>query len=126
MANAVITTAARKKLLQARAGDIILPKITGMAFGNGGMDGAGEVVEASDSQTGLRSEIFRKPVDGHEFLNDTTCRYSCTLENTELVGEFISEIALYDADGDLVAVKNFRSKGKDSDIEMVFYIDDMF
>ena len=53
-------------------------------------------------------------------------RYECTLENDELVGQYISELALYDEDGDLVAIKNFLRKGKDSDLEMVFQMDDEF
>ena len=39
--NVVITKKAREKLVKARAGAIALPKIVGMAFGNGGVD-AGE------------------------------------------------------------------------------------
>lgn len=67
-----------------------------------------------------------KRLGGHEYLNDTVCRYSCTLEASELAGKSISELALYDADGDLIAIKNFSGKGKDDDLEMTFNIDDTF
>ena len=42
--NVIITKTARKKLVQARAGIIALPKIVGMAFGSGGVNSKGEVV----------------------------------------------------------------------------------
>ena len=42
--NVVITKKAREKLVKARAGDLTLPKIAGMAFGNGGVDADGTVI----------------------------------------------------------------------------------
>lgn len=126
MAEAVVTKAARKKMVKARAGDIVLPKIVGMAFGCGGVSSDGSVLEPSPEQTALNQELMRKEVDGHEYLNDTTCRYTCTLGYADLAGEDISELGLYDAEGDLVAVKNFSAKGKDADIEMTFNVDDTF
>ena len=41
--NVVITKTAREKLVKARAGVIVLPKIVGMAFGNGGEIGRAHV-----------------------------------------------------------------------------------
>ena len=38
MAGTTVTTKAKKKMLQARAGIAALPKITGMAFGTGGVN----------------------------------------------------------------------------------------
>lgn len=124
--DAVVTKKARNKILKARAGDLVLPKITGMAFGDGGVDDDGSIIVPSVEQTELHSELLRKEVSGHEYLNDTVCRYSCTLEASELAGKSISELALYDADGDLIAIKNFSGKGKDDDLEMTFNIDDTF
>lgn len=125
MADAVVTNIAREKMLKARAGDITLPKIVGIAFGSGGISD-GEVVVPIASQTALKRELLRKPVTSHTFVDTTTCRYSCTLSADELAGQSISEIALYDEDGDLLAIKNFTAKGKDSDIEMTFNVDDAF
>ena len=42
------------------------------------------------------------------------------------MGNAISEIALYDTDGDYVGLKTFRTKYKDEDMEMVFELDDQF
>ncbi len=126
MENVIITKTARKKLVQARAGAIQLPKIVGMAFGSGGVDSAGSVQAPAGEQITLKKEIFRKNIDKYTFTDDTTCKYECTLAENELAGKYISEIGLYDADGDILCIKTFTSKGKDSDVEMTFTIDDMF
>ena len=53
-------------------------------------------------------------------------KYITTLAQTTLKGQVINEIALYDEDGDLLAIKVFSDKGKDGDMEMVFEILDRF
>ena len=124
--NVVITKKARMKLVKARAGAITLPKIVGMAFGNGGVDENGTVIEPLDTQMTLASELYRKPIDEYSFPEDCICRYECTLLENELAGEEISEIGLYDEDGDIVCVKNFTRKGKDDDVEQTYVLDDIF
>ena len=124
--NVVITKKARENLVKARAGAIQLPKIVGMAFGNGGVDAAGEVIPPTETQTGLANEIFRKEIDGYSFPADTTCRYECTLAESELAGEEISEVGLYDEAGDVVCIKTFMRKGKDGDVEQTYTLDDIF
>lgn len=124
--NVIITKKARVKLVKARAGAIELPKIVGMVFGNGGVDANGVVIPPTELQTGLTSELFRKEIDGYSFPADTTCRYECTLLESELVGEEISEIGLYDEEGDIVCVKAFTRKGKDDDVEQTYTLDDIF
>lgn len=124
--NVIITKAARKKMVQARAGAISLPKIVGMAFGDGGTDSSGNVLAPSESQATLKHELLRKPINGYSFTADTICRYECTLTEPELAGKDISEVGLYDAAGDIVCIKNFKKKGKDDDLEMTFTLDDVF
>lgn len=124
--NVIITKKAREKLVKARAGAIQLPKIVGMAFGNGGVDASGAVIPPTEDQNGLTSEIYSKKIDGYSFPEDTTCRYECTLSESELAGEEISEIGLYDADGDIVCIKTFMRKGKDDDVEQTYTLDDIF
>lgn len=126
MADAVVTLKARKKMVQARAGAITLPPIVGMVFGTGGVDASGVPVVPSGNDDSLKQEIFRKEVDSYTFTDNTTCRYLCTLAVNECANEDISEIGLYDSDGDLIAVKTFKAKGKDADLEMTFQIDDIF
>ena len=117
--NVIITKTARKKLVQARAGIISLPKIVGMAFGSGGVNSKGEVVPPTDNQTTLTAEMYRKKIDGYSVLSDT-------LTESELAGKSISEIGLYDASNDLVCIKTFTAKGKDDDIQMTYTLDDVF
>lgn len=124
--NTVVTLKAKEKMLKARAGEKGLAKISGFAFGNGGVDSSGNVVAPSELQTSLNHELLRKKIDGYVFISNIVCQYSCTLKEDELIGTQISEIALYDEEGDLVAIKNCSPKGKDDDIEMTFQIDDMF
>lgn len=122
----IVTTKAKKKMLEARAGIASLPKIVGMAFGDGGVDDSGNIVAHSADSNALHSELLRKAVDGYEVISDTKIRYRCTLSASELSGDYISECGLYDADGDFVALKAFMKKGKDSDMEVVFECDDTF
>lgn len=124
--NVVITKKARENLVKARAGAITLPKIIGMAFGEGGVNSSGTVIAPSESQSKLNKELFRKAIDGYSFPNDTTCRYECTLAESELTGKEISEIGLYDANGDIVCIKTFTRKGKDDDVEQTYVLDDIF
>lgn len=124
--NVVITKKARAKLVKARAGAITLPKVAGMAFGNGGVNSAGTVISPLDTQAKLNHELYRKAIDKYSFPEDTTCRYECTLSESELAGEEISEIGLYDAEGDIVCIKTFTRKGKDDDVEQTYVLDDIF
>lgn len=124
--NVVITKKSREKLVKARAGAIQLPAIVGMAFGNGGVDSLGVILPPEEDQNGLKNELLRKSIDRYSFPEDTTCRYECTLTESELAGEEISEIGLYDADGDVVCIKTFMRKGKDDDVEQTYILDDIF
>lgn len=124
--NTVITKTARKKLVKARAGVATLPAVVGMVFGDGGVDENNNVIAPTEEQTGLRNELLRKAVDNYKFTSDTVCRYECTLKDEELAGAYISEVGLCDSEGDIVCIKSFTKKGKDSDMEMTFSIDDVF
>lgn len=126
MAESVVTTKAKEKMLKARAGVQPLPKIVGMAFGDGGVTTEGIVIPPTEDQTELKNELLRKEIDGYTEVSNTCYRYACTLQEAELVNQKISEVALYDADGDLVAIKNCLAKGKDDDAVMVFEVDDIF
>lgn len=126
MADTVITVLTRKKTIQARAGARLLPVITGMAFGNGGVDQGGKPIAPSPNSNELRNELIRKEIDGYDFVSDTACKYTCTLSESELEDEVINELAIYDSDGDLVCMKSFTDKGKDSDFEMTFSVKDVF
>ncbi len=126
MAQGVITKIGREKLCKAHAGDITLPVITQMAFGNGGVDGSGTVIATTGEEVTLRNELLRKNIDSHTFPITTTGRYSVRLGKEELADQNISEMGLFDAEGDLVAYKTFLPKGKDGDMEFIFDMDEIF
>ena len=122
----IVTTKAKKKMLEARAGIIAsLPTIAGMAFGTGGYSG-GAVVDHDPDDIALFSESYRQVIDGYTVISDTQIRYACTLAAGTLDNVTLSEVGLYDSAGDFVAFKSFLPKGKDADIEVVFECDDTF
>ncbi len=124
MGMVITTVAAKKKILLARAGIQALPKISQMAFGDGGISVEGEVLEPAETQENLKHEILRKDIDGYEIISDTEIQYQCTLAENELNGSRLSEIALIDEEGEVLAIKNFSVKEKDAEWEMTFRIKD--
>ena len=124
----VITAVGRKKLCMAHAGDIELPVITQMAWGSGGADETGQPIDTTGNEIGLYQELLRKYIESHSYVNEgkTTCRYTATLEAGELDNSYISEMGLYDEDGDLVAYRTFMRKGKDADIPQIYDMDEIF
>ena len=124
----VNTAVGRKKLCMAHAGDIELPVITQMAWGSGGADETGQPIDTTGNEIGLYQELLRKDIESHSYVNEgkTTCRYTATLEAGELDNSYISEMGLYDEDGDLVAYRTFMRKGKDADIPQIYDMDEIF
>ena len=68
--------------------------------------------------------LFRSHVYANE--EKTTCRYTATLERGELTGKEISEMGLFDEDGELIAYRSFMRKGKDEDIPQIYDMDEIF
>lgn len=128
MAQGVITEIGRKKLCRAHAGDGTLPVITQMAFGSGGINESGDVIEATGSETALKAELLKKDIDSHTYTDEkqTTCRYTVRLGKADLANKTISEQGLFDEDGDMIAYKTFLAKGKDDDMEFIFDMDEIF
>lgn len=126
--NGVITTTGRKKFCKAHAGDITLPIITHMAWGDGGVDENGQPKTTTGNEIGLYNELMMKEIETHAYVNDeeSTCRFTATLDKDELTGREISEMGLFDSDGDLVAYRTFMRKGKDADIPQIYDMDEIF
>lgn len=129
MANEVITITARRKMAMARAEGTPLPKVTHIAFGNGGADADGNPIEPLDTAVSLNSEFIRKEiVTPVEYRNDdkTTARFAAVFRASECAGEVINEMALIDSEDDVVCIKTFTPKIKDGDMETEFSIDLVF
>lgn len=123
----IITDKRREKLCKITSGAITtLAKVTHVAFGDGGVDEAGEPISPVGSQTALTAEVGRYPIDGVTYPIPTTAQYTVTIPKDDLIGEKISEAALVDADNDLVAIKTMYAKGKDGGVTFTFTFDDEF
>ena len=104
----VITKIRRKKMAEASHTTGTVAKITHIA-----------------ENVALKKEVVRKPYTSSTKTSDTSYEYTIKLEEDELVGTFISEMALIDEDGDVVAFSNFLAKGKD-ETEVTFTIEDNY
>lgn len=126
--NGVITATGRKKFCKAHAGDMTLPVITHMAWGDGGVDENGQPKAATGNEIDLYNQLLKKDIESHTYVNDgeTTCRFTATLDKGELTGSEISEMGLFDSEGDLVAYRTFMRKGKDEDIPQIYDMDEIF
>lgn len=126
MAVGVITSKGREKLCKAHAGAMTLPKITKMAFGNGGVDSSGNVIATTGNETALKHQLLIKNIDSYSFPIPTTATYTLKLSKAELANQNISEQGLFDSTGDLIAYKTFLPKGKDDDMEFTFDMQEIF
>ncbi len=114
---AVLTTDYREKLADhCQGGPAVIPPES-IAFGDGGESG-GEVLTEDPAQIGLNNELLRKPLDSVGLDgSDVVC--IGRLEQDELNGETISEIAIFDAIGKLISVRNFSGVEKESGFQLV-------
>lgn len=124
----VITVIGRQKLCKSHAGDMILPAIKYMAWGDAGVDAEGQPILTTGNEIALYNELLRKEIESHSYVadGDTTCRYTATLEAGDLTGKEISEMGLFDEAGDLIAYRTFMRKGKDADIPQIYDMDEIF
>lgn len=120
----VITNVRRKKMAEASHTTGTISKITHIALGSGGVDGSGNVIEPLGENTALRNEVLRRQCTSVK-KNDTCYAYTVELGALELIGTYISEMALIDADGDVAAISNFLAKGKDQTVT-TFTIEDNY
>lgn len=122
----VITLTAKRKMVQARKGEIALPIIIGIAIGDGAVDENGNLIFPDETDIQLKNELLRREYAKCEKVSDICYRYRMELGADELAGKKINEAALYDAEGDLLAIRVFSDKTKDADMEMAFEYEDIF
>lgn len=121
----VITNKRRKKMAEATHSTGRLSKAKWIALGSGGVDGEGEVIMPLGESNSLAHEEIRKEISSSKKVTETSYEYTIDLSETELVGKQISELALIDEDGDVIAFSNFLAKGKD-EVEVSFCIEDSY
>lgn len=116
----IISAAYRKKLADACETAAALPLIKWMAIGNGAEDKEGVVIELTGNETALHNELLRKELEAVNRVDDLQIDCDCNLTMAELSESRINEIALYDEDGDPVAIKVFEGREKKQGMEMTF------
>lgn len=126
--NTVTTQIARDKFAHAHGGDDTLTAITEIAFGNGGHDaGTGEPIPPDDTATTVPGELIKKAIDSHSYPVATTLEIVGNVDDIELgTGYEISSCGLYDADGDLIAIKTFSPKTMSADMIIEVTWDELF
>lgn len=93
----------------------ILPRITHLAFGNGGHDAQGNPIPVDDNRATVPGQFpTLRPISSVS-ANGTVCTIIGRLDYAHEVGQIVSTCGLIDADGSLVAYKNFSPKAKDAD-----------
>lgn len=115
MAEAITVNAYRRRLAKAMAGGPPIAEVAYMAFGDGGHRPDLTAKAPSKDQESLNHEVLRKSLleVSQEDLLSVTGRG--LVGASELAGIAISEAALVDANGDIVGLKNFAPKVKESD-----------
>lgn len=123
----VRTLVYRGKLARAVAGLDPMVQITHIALGTGGVDASGDPKPLTGNETGLFNEVFRKAVTA-TMPAPTTVRYSLSVQakNDGLAGMGINEVALFDADGALAAIKTTTTKNLEETDELEFDFDALF
>ena len=114
MANQITTNLGKEKIAKAHYDGSVVPKIVQVGWGNAGVDGGGNVIQPSPTQTIVPGEFIRKDVDSvvHPVeLDPTKTKFVISLEASEpgVLGEAVSSCGLYDQAGTLVALRNFAA-----------------
>ena len=122
----LITLIAKKKMIQARNGEAALPAVAGIALGDGAVAEDGSRITPDETDNQLKHELLRREYMRCEKVTETCYRYRMELGEGELAGKTINEAALYDAEGDLLAIRVFKGLPKEEAMEMAFEFDDKF
>lgn len=115
----------RSKMAEASNNTGVLAKAKWIALGTGGIDENGEVITPLVENTQLKKEIIRKEYYSSYKASSTSYQYVIRLDEDELVGQSISEIALVDEEGDVIAFANINPKYKDA-TQVEFTIEEKF
>lgn len=120
MSNSTTLLQARSHFAQAHAGVVQLRPIVKMAFGSGGVDENGNPIPPDATVATLNRELYRKDIESHTFTSTTSVTFVCVLTADELNNTDLSEVALVDSTGSIVAIKTFKKKHKDNETEIMF------
>lgn len=118
MSTGVLANDHRRRMAAATGGpDAEIRPLSYIAFGDGAANPDGTIKPVDKDAKGLINELARKvavPFQDDEFSATITAQ----LENNELVGKSISEIAAFDDLGRVIAFRHFKPKPKENDEKM--------
>jgi hypothetical protein len=121
---AITTKLGREAMAKARTGEAALPRVTHIAFGDGGADPAEPFspFEPSENDTDLGNRVILLPINS-QTRNETKVTYTCETALGQLNGKMINEAGLIDENGILVARKTFPPKyfGESDSFEYEWY-----
>ena len=114
----VVTYAARSRHNFASAGEVSISPISHLAVGTGGygsqpVDSTQKPPAADPNATGLRTEIYRKPIITP--INHTTqlsSVYTISLGPNEVLNAQLTECGLFTESGMLYAIRHFKPVSK--------------
>lgn len=126
MAATVIANAYRARLAKYHADGTPIAPFGFMAFGDGGHNANGTPKTPDPDSMGLARELHRVPLTAVSQPNSYTVSCEGRLEQGELVGATVSEAALLDTEGRLVAIKTFAPKIREADELYQVFIEPLF
>jgi hypothetical protein len=115
MSDAITLDAFRARLAAHMAGEAPAPAVAFMAFGDGGHNADGTAKPVDAARNALFHERLRKPVASVSRPQPTYVEAKGVIAESELVGVTVSEAALVDAAGNMIAMKTFAPKVKEAD-----------
>lgn len=137
-----ITTKYRRETLAKITAGIIttMPKVTHLAFGDGGCDAFGEPLALTGEELSLKHEVARYPVTRTKYPAtdivaetggegepiSTAVDYLVLIPEKEHMGIKFSEMALVDEAGSLCGIINMYPKQKDVGVKFTFCYRDEF
>jgi hypothetical protein len=115
MSDAITLDGFRTRLAGHMAGETPAPAVAFMAFGDGGHNADGTTKAVNAARTALFHERLRKPIASISRPQPTFVEAKGVVTEAELVSVTLSEAALVDAAGNLIAMKTFAPKVKEAD-----------
>lgn len=114
MSEAITVNGFRSRMaLHMATGAAILP-VHSMAFGTGGHDIDEEALPPDVTATGLNNQVLIKALNSITQVDEFSVTAKGSIEADEANGFAISEAGLFDIEGNLIGIKNFSPKHKDS------------
>ena len=126
MSETVTSNAYRRRIAKHMADNSPLPPFGFMSFGDGGHNPDLTPKAPNPEAVALAHELLRKPLSSITQPTPYTVECEGRIDAGELTGAYVSEAALLDADGQIVAIKTFAPKIREADELYQVFIEPRF